>query len=44
MVKKKKRKKMAAKHFFKCCTSEGKFDDLKIQLSESVNVPDNSLE
>ena len=30
----------AAKHFLKCCTGEGKFHNLKIQLIESVNVPD----
>ena len=29
----------AAKHFLECCTSDGKFDNLKIQLIESVNVP-----
>ena len=30
----------AAKHSLECCASEGKFDNLKIQLIESVNVPD----
>ena len=34
----------AAKHFLACCTSEGKFDNLKIHLIESVNVPDILLE
>ena len=29
----------AAKHFPECCTSDGKFDNLKIQLIKSVNVP-----
>ena len=33
-----------AKHFLVCCTCEGKFDNLKIQLKESVNVPNNLLE
>ena len=33
-----------AKHFWECCTSEVKFDRLKIQLIESVNAPDNLLE
>ena len=33
-----------AKHILECCTSEGKFDELRIQLIESVNVPDISLE
>ena len=32
------------KHFLECYTSEGKFENLKIQLTESVNVPDNLLE
>ena len=30
-----------AKYFLECYTSEGKFDNLKNQLVESVNVPDN---
>ena len=34
----------AAKHSLECCSSKGKFDNLKIQLIESVNVPDNLLE
>ena len=34
----------AAKNFLECCTSAGKFDNLKIQLIEFVNVPDNLLE
>ena len=34
----------AAKHFLGCYTSEGKLDNLKIQLIESVNIPDVFLE
>ena len=34
----------AAKHFLGCYTSEGKLDNLKIQLIESVNIPDILLE
>ena len=34
----------AVKHFLGSCTSEGKLDNLKIQLIESVNVPDILLE
>ena len=34
----------AAKHFLECYTSEGKFDNLKIQLIESMNVPDIFVE
>ena len=34
----------AAKHFLECCTIEGKFDNLKIQLIVSVNVPNGLLE
>ena len=34
----------AAKHFLECYTSESKIDNLKIQLIESVNVPDILLE
>ena len=30
----------AAKHLLECWISEGKFDNLKIQLIKSVNVPD----
>ena len=29
-----------AKHFLECSTSEDKFDNLKIQLIDSVNVSD----
>ena len=31
----------AAKYFLECYTSEGRFDNLKNQLIESVNVRDN---
>ena len=34
----------AAKYFLKCCTRNGKFDNPKIQIMESVNVPENLLE
>ena len=34
----------AAKDFLECCTSDGTCDNLKIQLMESVNLPDNLLE
>ena len=34
----------AAKHFLECYTSEGEIDNLKIQLIESVNVPNILLE
>ena len=33
----------AAKHFLGYCISEGKFDNLKIQLIESANGPYNLL-
>ena len=33
-----------AKRFLECCTNESKFDNLKIQLIESENVPNNLLE
>ena len=39
-----KKRCVAAKHFLICCTSEGKFDNLKIQLIESMNVRDILLE
>ena len=39
-----KKRCSTAKQFLECCTSEGKFDNLKIQLIESVNVPDILLE
>ena len=39
-----KKRCSAAKHFLECCTSKSKFDNLKIQLIESVNVPDILLE
>ena len=32
------------KHFLECCTTQCKFDEIKIQLIESVNVPDNLVE
>ena len=32
------------KHFLEFCTNEGKFENLKIKLIESVNVLDNLLE
>ena len=31
-------------YFLEFCTSESNFDDLKIRLIESVNLPDNLLE
>ena len=39
-----KRRCDTAQHFLECCTSESKFDNLQIQLIESLNVPDNLLE
>ena len=39
-----KKRRGAANHFLECCTSESKFDNLKIQLIEFANVPDNLLE
>ena len=38
-----KKRCSAAKHFLECCTIHGKFENLKIQLIESVNVPDSLL-
>ena len=32
------------KHFLECCTTQCKFDEIKIKLIESVNVPDNLVE
>ena len=37
------RRYCVAKHFLECCTSEGKFDNLKIKLTESVNIIDDLL-
>ena len=39
-----KKKHGAAKHILQCCISESKFDNLKIQLIESVKVYYNLLE
>ena len=39
-----KQRSGAAKHSLECCSSEDKFDNIKIQLMESVNLPDNLLE
>ena len=39
-----KKKCGAAKHFLECCTSDGKYINMKIQIIVSVNVPDILLE
>ena len=39
-----KKRCFSAKNFLGCCNSEGKFDDLKIELIESVKILDNLLD
>ena len=39
-----KKRCFIANHVLGCCNSEGKFDDLKIELTESVKILDNLLD